>query len=364
MGFTVFHGDRCVFSRGVGKECIRLCTWVDDILALGRDYALDLFKLELEKVYELKEQKGRRLSYLSMDILRDPWTNDYLVAQGGARIDILANHGMHAKKAKKTSTPAAQNFFERDDNATDYVDAKMYLSILMSLMWIARLTRPDLLFVVTYLASFNKPTQQDYLKLCRVLSYLDTVGNVALRFKRKGLNFSVECDAAHNVHRDHKGHGGLSMKLGSAVIHSRSVKLKTVTLDTAESEGYMMCESAKYIVWERELLKFLGHIITTATKLYQDNLSAIWHSKHDAKFDRNKHTSLKRAFVREKYDEQLMVGTYMEREGLASDILTHPSTKKDLQKHGLAMGLVSVPDSLGELLEKWEEEQKKKSKRT
>jgi hypothetical protein len=72
MEFKVFHGDRCVFSRGVGRECIRLCTWVDDILALGGEPALDLFKLELEKVYELKEQKGRRLSYLSIDILRDP----------------------------------------------------------------------------------------------------------------------------------------------------------------------------------------------------------------------------------------------------------------------------------------------------
>ena len=91
---------------------------------------MGLFKLELEKVYELKEQKGRRLSYLSMDILRDPWTNDYLVAQGGARVDILSNHGVHARKAKKTSTPAASNFFERDDNATDYVDAKIYFSVV------------------------------------------------------------------------------------------------------------------------------------------------------------------------------------------------------------------------------------------
>ena len=54
----------------------------------------------------------------------------------------------------------------------------------------------------------------------------------------------------------------------------------------------------------------------------------------------------------------------MEREGLATDILTHPSSKKDLQRHGLKMGLISVPDSLGELLEKWKEEQMKKSKRT
>ena len=272
----------------------------------------------------------------------------------------MANHSIHGNKVKKVSTPTTSTFFERDNNATDYVDPSMYLSILMALMWIARLTRPDILFAVTYLASFNKPTQQDYMKLCRIIKYLEVIGNVALRYKKKPLDFPVECDSAHNVHQDNKGHGGLSMKLGSAVIHSRSMKLKSVTLDSAESEGYMMCETAKYIVWQRELLKFLGHVITVATRLFQDSLSAIWQSKHDVKFNRNKHTSLKRSFMREKYEEKLLVGTHMDRRDLATDILTHPSVKKDLQHHGLTMGLVSVPDSLGDILEKWKEEMKNK----
>ncbi len=50
----------------------------------------------------------------------------------------------------------------------------------------------------------------------------------------------------------------------------------------------------------------------------------------------------------------------MNRAELASDILTHPSVKKDLQAHGLKMGLVSVPDSRGDILEKWKEEMRNK----
>ncbi len=53
----------------------------------------------------------------------------------------------------------------------------------------------------------------------------------------------------------------------------------------------------------------------------------------------------------------------MERENLSTDILTNPSVKKDLQNHGLDMGMTSVPDSLGDLLEKWKEEQRNERKR-
>ena len=141
----------------------------------------------------------------------------------------------------------------------------MYLSILMGLMWLARLTRFDILFPVTYLASFNRPTQQDYEMLCRILKYLEVSANVAIRHLCRKVRFTAACDASHNVHKDHKGHGGLILHLGSGPIHTRSMKIRTVTLDTAESEGYMMCETVKYIIWGRELLKFWGHLILNAT---------------------------------------------------------------------------------------------------
>ena len=127
------------------------------------------------------------------------------------------------------------------------------------------------------------------------------------------------------------------------------MKLKTVTFDPAESERYMMCESAKYVIWTRELLKFLGYEVNEATKCYQDSLSAIWQSKHDVKFDRNKHTILKRAFVREQYEEGRMTGTHRDRVNLQADMLTHPTEKKGLFKHIRTMGMELVPDSLGDL---------------
>jgi hypothetical protein len=112
----------------------------------------------------------------------------------------------------------------------------------------------------------------------------------------------------------------------------------------------MMCETIKYIIWGRELLKFWGIVILNATTLLQDNQAAIWQSKHDVKFDRNKHTSLKRAFCREKYEENIAIGQHQPRENLRPDILTHHNPKKQLISHIFGMGMEPVPDSLGDLV--------------
>ena len=50
------------------------------------------------------------------------------------------------------------------------VDRFEYLSVAMSTMYLARLTRADILFPTVYLATKSQsPTKSDYIKLCRVL---------------------------------------------------------------------------------------------------------------------------------------------------------------------------------------------------
>ena len=76
----------------------------------------------------------------------------------------------------------------------------------------------------------------------------------------------------------------------------------------------MMCECATFILWTRELLTFFGYQMTATTRMYQDNLSAIWLSSHDGKFSRNKHTIVKRSFFREHVDEGRIEPLHMDTE--------------------------------------------------
>jgi len=54
---------------------------------------------------------------------------------------------------RPVNTPAASNLFDNEDDDELLPNNNSFLSIVMSLMYLARLTRPDLLLPVTYLAS-------------------------------------------------------------------------------------------------------------------------------------------------------------------------------------------------------------------
>ncbi len=161
------------------------------------------------------EQRGNQISYLSLEEYKEPNTGDYLVAQGGMRLDILHKYGVHIKIMNK------------------------------------EITSYDILIACTYLACFNDI-------LCRLLKYFETMGNIAIRYRRKAkFGFSIQCDSAHNAPKDSKEQGGFIMDLGLEPIHVRSMKLKAVTIDLTESEGTMMCGSAKICCMDKKTVIFL-----------------------------------------------------------------------------------------------------------
>ena len=132
------------------------------------------------------------------------------------------------------------------------------------------------------------------------------------------------------------------LTLGSGYVFAKSGKLKNVTLSSTESENLMMCECATYILWMRDLLTFYGYQMTAPTRMYQDNLAAIWLSTHDGKFSRNKHTMVKRSFFREHVEADLIQPVHMDTEHMPADMGTKPIGRKLLAKHMQKVGMVRV----------------------
>jgi hypothetical protein len=84
---------------------------------------------------------------------------------------------------------------------------------------------------VTYLATKSaNPVQEDYNKLLRVLSYVMTTRTRKLFFRSNAnLKVQIFADAAHMLHKDSKGHGGIITTLGSSPVLTKSFKFKLVT---------------------------------------------------------------------------------------------------------------------------------------
>ncbi len=91
---------------------------------------------------------------------------------------------------------------------------------------------------------------------------------------------------------------------------------------------------------------FYGYRIGGPTRMLQDNLSTIWLATHDGSFGKNKHTIIKRAYVKEKIEEGVVVVTHCDTERMCADLGTKPLGRKLLQRHMEAMGMVIIDNKM------------------
>ena len=269
-----------------------------------------------------------------------------MVASPGTRTDIMMKFVHLIKNLRGTATPMSDANMRAVGSGAPLnpPERAQYVSLCMSLMFLARMTRADLLFPVTVASTrSSNATKGDMDNLLRILAYLAHVPNYGVQYVGgKAMAFRSYVDSSHALHKDGRGHGGLFLTLGSGYIFAKSGKLKTATLSSTESENNMMCEVATYILWTRDLLTFFGYQMTAPTRMYQDNLSAIWLSRNDGKFSRNKHTLVKRSFFREQVEDGEIEPLRMDTENMPADMGTKPLCRKLLTKHMTKVWMVRL----------------------
>ena len=141
---------------------------------------------------------------------------------------------------KATYSPASLMLFdESSDSNNTLVEPKAYLSCVMKLMYLARLTRPDILLSVTYLATKSQcPTRKHWLGLKRVIRYLMYTRDWSVVVRCSSLRLVAYCDASFASHSDGKGHTGYIIYMGNnlSYLHAASSKQKLASLSSTEAE--------------------------------------------------------------------------------------------------------------------------------
>ena len=342
MGFTQLRGDKCCWIRGKGDDKVIVAAHVDDLIAVGKPKARKQFQSELEKAYEVNSQNGPKLSYIGLTISKSQ--KDYVVSMEGYRKELVSRFEQDILNCKTHGmSPAGEGLMHDDgpsrDNPT--VDKLHYTSLIMSIMYIARLSRPDLLFATTYLASKSQsPTRRDYLSACRVLKYIQVGPNYGVRFKH-GVRMSVNlyADASHGIHTDGKGHAGIVITLGSGFIHARSSKCKLTTLSSTETESVALCEAATYAYWVRAMLFDFGYRLTKPIKTHQDNDATVYLTSRDGNLSRNKHVMIRRNFAKEAVDQDIIRLVRCSTDVMPADAMTKPKTPRALKEDMKIIGL-------------------------
>jgi hypothetical protein len=331
-GFEPSKADPCVYVKKVPEGFLIATLWVDDILLTtpGEHHRI-WFEEKIGNDLELVAQYGD-LSHLGMLIKRDPQHGDVYVSQEGFIADIVAKYGA-ANLRKGPATPATENLTKHDSDSPP-CDTTKYLSLVMSLMYLARFTVPAILLPVTYLATrSSNPTDEDYQKALRIVRYLSRIQKSVLHFKRGPIAPVIYADASHAFHPSGHAQGALVISLGSAPVFCRSFKIKAATRSSTESELYALEEASTYAVWFRLLLSTLGIDVQYPIPVFQDNKSAIIIAMQGGQFKRTKHLLCKESFLKERIESGDIALKYLPTGQMPADMLTKPLGPTLLQRH-------------------------------
>jgi hypothetical protein len=183
------------------------------------------------------------------------------------------------------------------------VTVRDFQSLAGSLLWVARCTRPDILFAVHCITrKTHAPTAQDYQVAKKILRYLK--GSKMEKLKLPKWNgtgkVSVEAysdaDWADNKSDRKSVSGGLVLMNGIPV--SWSCKKQTcVALSTLEAEYIAASEVCKTLIGMEQLLSEIGLPIITPIPLWMDNQSAIINIQQESSSSRLKRVDTRIKFL-------------------------------------------------------------------
>ena len=161
----------------------------------------------------------------------------------------------------RTSTPlAAGDIPDAAPNAeaADYID---YLSLLGSLLYIARMIRPDILVGIVQLSQFaSTPKQIHHRRLLQILRYLFNTAEFSLRIT-KSDDFKVEIyvDSSLGNAHDRKSLSGSAVYMGQSLVSYTSKKSDLIAQSSNEAEVIAASEGLRDLLFARFMVCGLLH---------------------------------------------------------------------------------------------------------
>ena len=194
-------------------------------------------------------------------------------------------------RAEKPATPKQQEF----------VDTFPYSAIVGSLLYLAVVTRPDIIHAVGVLTHHLKaPTYASCKAACRVLNYLSHHPAIALCYSGDALNLHAYTDSDWGSDKDTRRStsGGIVIMAGGLVVWLS--KLQPIVAVSSMEAEYIACFFIlQEVAWIRQLLKDLQLERTLPTRVLIDNKSARQLAENPVHHQRSKHIDIKFHWIRD-----------------------------------------------------------------
>jgi len=333
-GFKSLTTDPCIFVKHDSNNKNLICVvglYVDDIFFFGNsDDLVNKFKEGMISKHKIKKFYKNNISYLGLRIINNKETGLTTVDQEFYIQSMLKKYNVMVNgKDKPVDSPSDEDLFKETNSSTTGVNQNLYRSIVMSLLYVAKRTRPDILLGVTYLSrKCMKATTGDWKKLQRILLYLAWHPSLKIYIHEQNsdeMKFEIHCDASHLTHDDCRGHTGLILLLNKNFVVASSKKQSLNADSSCESELIALHSAGQLSSWLINILEELDIVPINPVIIYQDNQSTIKVANQGhGKFGRTKH--IKRRFfgIKGLVDEGLVKLEYLPTNDMIADLLTKP----------------------------------------
>ena len=221
-----------------------LLVHVDDMLIANRlESTVISIKSQLSSIFSITDL-GRLHNYLNIQIEKQPDGSTFIHQSSYAKDTVgkfldMTLHKHHADTPLPpglvmTQLGSIHNSHPDDSTACD----KPFGSLVMSLMYLANCTRPDLMHPISSLCRYvSKPSVSHWKAAQHVLAYLNTTHAYGIKYTKTGNALTGYCDSNHLTCVDTRRSitGYVFVKAGGAV--SWQTKTQTVVaMSTAEAE--------------------------------------------------------------------------------------------------------------------------------
>ena len=248
---------------------------MDDLLVTASNKELMAWiSNELRTRWETVHHTGNEFNYVGLHLVRDRANHVIVIDMSGNVKKLIEEFG---KDVRPSSIPATAAILQQTGVALDAAGRTRYMSLVMSVLYPARMVHMALLFPTAILATrMQNPTEDDLAHAYRLIGFLKTQVNCG--FVMKGSPSSklrVYVDASHSIHPDGRGHGCLIACMDESPIAWRSYKIPHVALSSTENEISTVSESITYVIWIVDLFGEVGHAMEGPAHILQDNMSAV-----------------------------------------------------------------------------------------
>ena len=193
-------------------------------------------------------------------------------------------------------------------NGDEEVDQRIYRSLVGSLLYLAKQTRPDLMFTVNILSRhMNAPTNQHWMCAKRLLRYLQGSEVLKLNYtKEASYDLMGENDAEWSGDmNDLNSTAGYYFRLNErgAALSWGVKKQATVALSSPEAEYQGMAAAVQEALYLKRFLDYFGIQQKHSIAIGEDNHSCIKLCQNPVMHKRSQHIETKFQFIWDKKED-------------------------------------------------------------